>query len=295
MSRILAAAKSSLGRPVLLNLRRRSDRVHDEDGLCSACGATTRFAFNSWVIPDDLREAWGDPAVGDAYTRRESMFCRVCCASLRVRRISDVLLALYAPDLLSVRALTDARAFRALAVAEINTIGALGALHAQLARLPGLAFSEYRGPDGLGEVVDGVRNEDVCGLTYADASFDLVLSSDTLEHVPEPWTALREIRRVLRPGGRHVFTVPVVASRPVSETRARIEDSGEVRHLMPPLYHGRGAGPYRRIPVGDDLLTFTEFGMDLTERMREAGLEPEVFGPLDGTGAELVFSGRAPG
>ncbi len=296
MSGLLDAAKARLGRPILLTLRPRADRRRDEPGRCSACGHATTFAFNSWVIPDDLRRAWGEPAVGEAYTRRESMFCRRCCASLRVRRFSDVLLSLYGPGLHSVAALVHDPAFRALDIAEINTIGSMGSLHAQLTRLPGLAFSEYHGPERLGEVIDGARNEDVSRLTYPDASFDLMLSSDTLEHVPDFRAALRESRRVLKPGGRHLFTVPIVASRPTTEERAALGPDGAPVHRLPPLYHGRGAGIYRYIPVGADMLTFTEFGRDLADHIREAGLEPEVFeSEADPVGSEMVFSGRAPG
>ena len=296
MSSVIDAAKARLGRPVLVHLRPRGDRAHDESGICSACGRQSRFVFNSWVIPDDLRSAWGDPAVGEAYTRRESMFCHRCCASLRVRRFSDVLLSLYGPGSPSVAHLVRTPAFRLRDVAEVNTIGSMGSLHAQLAQLPRLAFSEYRGPDRLGEIIDGARNEDVTRLTYPDASFDLVLSSDTLEHVPDFGAALRETRRVLKPGGRHLFTVPIVASRPTTETRATLGPHGEPVHRLPPLYHGRGAGIYRHIPVGADLLTFTEFGRDLVEHIREAGLAPEVFEIADDpAGALMVFSGRAPG
>lgn len=295
---IVDAAKARFGRPVLLNVRPLRDRRHDGRGRCSACGSNTVFRFNSWVIPDDLRASWGDPRVSEAYTRRESMFCRSCCASLRVRRFADVILSLHGPGTGSLVVLVGDPAFRRLDVAEVNTIGSTGSLHSILAGLPQLAFSEYRGPDRLGEVIGGARNEDICRLTYADASFDLVLSSDTLEHVPDFRAALRETRRVLKPGGRHLFTVPIVASRATTYARAEVGEDGKVVHLLPPLYHGRGGGLYRYIPVGPDLLTFTEFGCDLTNHMREAGFEPEVLhgaNDEDETGAAWVFSGRVPG
>jgi SAM-dependent methyltransferase len=295
---IVDGVKARFGRRVLLNVRLPSDRRHDQRGHCSVCGADSRFVFNTWVIPDDLRSAWGDAAVSLAYTRRESLFCRSCCSSLRVRGIADVLLSLYGSGAKSVAEMIHQAQFRSLDVAEINAIGSTGSLHSFLAQLPRLSYSEYRGPDRLGEVIDGARNEDICRLTYADESFDLVLSSDTLEHVPDFRAALHETRRVLRPGGRHVFTVPIVASRASTDTRALIDGDGDVVHVLPPLYHGRGAGLYRYVPVGDDLLTFTEFGRDLVDHMREAGFQPDVMRGADDrdeTGAAMVFSGRVEG
>jgi SAM-dependent methyltransferase len=44
-----------------------------------------------------------------------------------------------------------------------------------------------------------------------EASVDVVLATETLEHVPEPAVFLAEARRVLRPGGRIVLTVPFAA------------------------------------------------------------------------------------
>lgn len=293
---VTTALKARIGRPVLLNLRPLRDRRADEEGRCTACGAETVFAFNSWTIPDQMHAAWDDPKVSRANLRRESMFCRSCCSSLRVRRIAEVLIALYGPaGCESFAELTKDPAFRALDVAEVNTIGSLGALHALLAQLPRLAFSEYRGPNRLGEIIEGSRNEDICRLTYPDNAFDLVLSSDTLEHVHDFAAALAETRRVLRPGGRHIFTVPVLWTRARTETRARIAEDGRIVHLMPALYHGRGRGAYRFIPVGVDMLAFTEFGRDIVDYVRDAGFEPEVYrGADDGTGADIVFAGRVP-
>lgn len=45
---------------------------------------------------------------------------------------------------------------------------------------------------------------------FDDASFDAVLCNQVLEHIFEPDDFLQEIRRVLRPGGRLLLTVPFV-------------------------------------------------------------------------------------
>lgn len=44
------------------------------------------------------------------------------------------------------------------------------------------------------------------GLPFADNSFDLVVSSSIFHYLEQPLTALREMHRVLRPGGRAVIT-----------------------------------------------------------------------------------------
>jgi ubiquinone/menaquinone biosynthesis C-methylase UbiE len=54
-------------------------------------------------------------------------------------------------------------------------------------------------------------------LPYADASFDLVTMLAVLEHLEQPKAILREIHRVLRPGGELVLTVPSKAAQPVLE------------------------------------------------------------------------------
>ncbi len=48
----------------------------------------------------------------------------------------------------------------------------------------------------------------VVSLPCPDASFDLVLLLDVIEHLEEPLAALTEVHRVLRPGGRVLMTFP---------------------------------------------------------------------------------------
>jgi SAM-dependent methyltransferase len=55
----------------------------------------------------------------------------------------------------------------------------------------------------LGEVhrTRGYRCEDLERQTFADNSFDLVITQDVFEHIVKPDLAIREIARTLRPGG----------------------------------------------------------------------------------------------
>jgi SAM-dependent methyltransferase len=57
---------------------------------------------------------------------------------------------------------------------------------------------------GLGKVEPG----NVCALPFPDRQFDLVLATDVIEHVDDDLAALREIRRVVKPGGHLLLTVP---------------------------------------------------------------------------------------
>ncbi len=49
---------------------------------------------------------------------------------------------------------------------------------------------------------------DALHLPFADATFDRVIASEVLEHIPDDLTAMAELTRVLRPGGTMAVTVP---------------------------------------------------------------------------------------
>jgi SAM-dependent methyltransferase len=240
------------------------------------------------VIPPKLEEVWGlTPRLAEALARKESSDCSCCGAKLRIRRLAEVMLELYpagnppAPAR-SIREWVDRPQSRALRIAEINLIDGL---HAELSRLPGHAYSEFleRAPGGA--VLDGVRREDLTRLTYADASFDIVLTSETLEHVAGLNAALGEIRRVLKPGGRHVFTIPLLPGVVRTFARAVIED-GRLVQRAPAIAHPGGDVGY---PV------FTEFGADFPDLLRAAGFELEVrFGPVREDDLAQVYVCRRP-
>jgi SAM-dependent methyltransferase len=63
-----------------------------------------------------------------------------------------------------------------------------------------------------GEVPDSasarVVQGDVLTLPFPDASFDAVIVSEVLEHIPDDERAMAEIARIVKPGGRVAVTVP---------------------------------------------------------------------------------------
>ena len=69
---------------------------------------------------------------------------------------------------------------------------------------PGMVEVAQRNARGLGFEVEG-RVADAESLPYPDEHFDLVVGHAVLHHIPDVELALREVLRVLKPGGRFVF------------------------------------------------------------------------------------------
>ena len=200
---------------------------------CAVCGSDDFFYAEE--LSAALVREWELSADEAAYVnRQQGLQCRRCGSTLRcmtlatalMRHLNGQLGAAGTSD--TFAAFSEMPKVRALRVLEINEAG--GVSHF-LALWPGHVHVRY--PD-----------VDMQDLPYPDASFDLVVHSDTLEHVPDPVRGLAECRRVLRDGGACVYTVPIIVGR---LTRSR--------DGLPPSHHGDPAH-------GESYLVHTEFGAD---------------------------------
>lgn len=127
--------------------------------------------------------------------------------------------------------------------------------------------SEFLGTDVPAGSVSGagVRHEDLTQLSFADASFDAVLTFDVLEHIPNHRKALAECHRVLRPGGQMLFSIPFLEDTVETRTRAHFDAQGTLVHDHPPAYHGDPVNPEKGV------LCFHDFGWDVLDHALAAG------------------------
>ena len=143
-----------------------------------------------------------------------------------------------------------------------------GPLSDKLAKeCPGYLASHFFPGIPGGQIHRGFRCEDLMAQTFAEGSFDLVITSDVFEHLPLVSAAVREIIRTLKAGGAHIFTVPWFRSQ---KTLVRaILEGGQIRHLEQPDYHGN--------PIDENgSLVFTEWGRELPFLLHEWGKSPVV-------------------
>jgi colanic acid/amylovoran biosynthesis protein len=99
-----------------------------------------------------------------------------------------------------------------------------------------------------------MRHDDITALPDPDGSFDVVICNHVLEHIPDDRTAMREIYRVLRPGGFAVLQHPI-APRP---------DTYEDPSVSSPQDRLRLFGQDDHVRI---------YGWDFVERLHEAGFE----------------------
>jgi SAM-dependent methyltransferase len=231
---------------------------------CPVCGSLLLCIYRP-VFSRQLIDEWNLNAKWEEwYNHREGEICLSCGGSIRGRQMGSALVnwinQTLGTDFQNAQlAFRDEKA-QILKIAEINSCGGV---HKIINRLPNVSYSEFEPHDHR------IRHENLLGLSYGDESFDIILHSDTLEHIPDIDKALSEIWRVLKPGGAMIFSIPIVRDGRPTLVRAKLQD-GEIKHFHPPSYHG---GSYQ---TTSQYLVCFEFGEDFMDLLKSHGFKVEL-------------------
>lgn len=217
----------------------------DFDSHCPICDQIRRFS-----------------AADDYYSCRDSLRSVECplgnCVT-RERAIAQVLFSLYPRA--SIASLT-------IHEAAPTTRGMALWLRQNC---PGYTATGYFPQVPFGTMQGKLRNEDLENQTFADGSFDVVVHLDVMEHLFQPFQALREICRTLKPGGRCIFTAPTYPDLVKSRQVAWLREDGSLHVDGKPEYHGNPQRPE------DGALVTWRYGYDLPVLIaRETSFDVEV-------------------
>jgi SAM-dependent methyltransferase len=127
----------------------------------------------------------------------------------------------------------------------------------------------YRTADAFAEGVDDKL--DIADLqSYKDGQFDFFICSHVLEHVPDDKKAIRELYRILKPGGSGILMVPLILSiEEIDEDPAVVGESER----------------WRRFGQFDHVRLYSKIGF--LKRIREAGFIVHEYG-IDSFGEQLL-------
>lgn len=214
-------------------------------GPCPVCG--DKQFTNIEVLWSELSTAWQLDQSEIAYiNRQQGTSCRECGSNLRSMALAKAIL----DSAGSEHFLKDfcKKPPKGIRILEVNPAGNLTSV---LQKIPGhtlISYPEY----------------DLMDLPNTLGKYDFVIHSDTLEHIPAPVKALSECRRVLKPRGRCIFTVPIVIGR-LSRSREGLPNS----------YHGS-------VDTREaDYIVHTEFGSDVWLHVLQAGFSSCKFHCLE--------------
>jgi len=141
-----------------------------------------------------------------------------------------------------------------------NTVS-FGPIVTAMGKHDNITCSEYFDDIPAGGHRNGVRCENLESLSFGNDDLDLVISEDVFEHLEDYKKGFREVYRVLRRGGVHVFSVPFYFDRKTENLFTFAE--GKAVPLCPIEFHGD--------PVRGRIPAYTRFGYDLFDLLSGLG------------------------
>ena len=111
-----------------------------------------------------------------------------------------------------------------------------------------------------------ILHQDLTMLNLPSASFDVAITIEVLEHVPDLEAALGELARILKPGGLLLSAFPFDWTSHATQRRAMLRDDKIVHFVDEPEYLG---DPMR----SEGILVFQISGWDIVDIARQAGFK----------------------
>ncbi len=213
------------------------------------CGGQT-FKYHP-VLWESLIEEWELNEDEVEYINYQQGYCcETCGSNIRTMALAKAIMNIYDQKKSSL-IFTDfikTRIYKKLRILEINETG----LHSYLVKNTNSKFSSFFNLSHYKYIE--YPEFDMTHLNLDSESYDLIIHSDTLEHVNNPLKALKEIFRVLSATGKTIFTAPIILNR-LSRSRDKLGAS----------YHGsENEHKY-------DYKVYTEFGSDIWTYLLSAG------------------------
>lgn len=231
-----------------------------DKNLCIVCGnSNNKWKFKK-IISDNLANSWQlTKELRLKFDLRESQFCPNCGNSSRTRLLAHAIIQTMPFGKINLFKEWAAKANReSIIIAEIN---ACGKLHPILAKYKNVLYSEYKSSRFLARVINNLKmipNEDITNLSYPDKTFDLVIHSEVLEHVYNISKAFEECRRILKPNGICLFTIPIINNRKTVQCTDINKKTGEIINIKLPTFHG--------LDNRKDYMVWWEFGYDIIKK-----------------------------
>lgn len=232
---------------------------------CNICGKASKTLYD---FPDlKLRNLHRIKVL------RETLQCNNCFCSMRDRALANQFITEInlrkSKDFSSILSISQkSNFFKGIKILNTDKFSMMSNL---LVNNEDYIRSFYDPESDFGETTSrNLFNLDLENILFEDRSFDIVLTSDVMEHVRDYKKAHSEIHRILKKGGLYIFTIPY--DETLNENLILVDSlSDKDVFLVDPQYHGD--------PMDSDkgVLSYRVFGKSIIQELNNIGFETEFY------------------
>lgn len=228
---------------------------------CNVCGNQSRAIYD---FPDIKIRTTHKIGV-----LRESLFCNCCGSTMRDRTLAaGILLVLNEKTGYKFKCINDLKENKYLLIKIWDTDN-FSPISKILKNTNFYIRSSYLSTEKIGkELEKNYYNINLEKISFESNTFDIIISSDVMEHVRDYKAAHMEISRVLKNGGKYIFTVPYDEHCETNHILVDTSTKNDI-HLTEPHIHGD--------PITGGILAYRIFGKNIFKEFSSLRLKLEFF------------------